>query len=53
MSWAYIRKIFADGLGKARRGKNNLIIFPDQGNPRGEELARLRKENADLREASD
>ena len=33
--------------------KNNLIVFPGQGNPRDEEVARLKKENADLRETSD
>ena len=29
---------------------NNIRVFPGQGNPRDEELAKLRKENADLRE---
>jgi transposase-like protein len=33
--------------------KSNLRIFPGQGNPRDEELARLRKENADLRETNE
>jgi transposase-like protein len=28
----------------------NIRVFPGQGNPRDEELSRLRKENADLRE---
>jgi transposase-like protein len=58
-------KEIADGLGihqenlcrwlreSKEGGKNNLIIFPGQGNPRDEELARLKKENADLRETSD
>ena len=32
---------------------NNLKIFPGQGIPRDEELGRLRKEVADLRETSD
>jgi transposase-like protein len=57
-------KEIADGLGihkenLCRRlreskegGKNNLIVFPGQGNPRDEELARLKKKNTDLREAS-
>jgi transposase-like protein len=30
-----------------------LKVFPGQGNPRDEELARLRKENADLRETNE
>jgi transposase len=29
---------------------NNIRVFPGHGNPRDEELAKLRKENADLRE---
>jgi transposase-like protein len=33
--------------------KCNLRAFPGQGNPRDEELARLRKENADLRETNE
>jgi transposase-like protein len=41
-------------LRESKEGeKNNLIIFPGQGNPRDEELARLKKEAADLRERSD
>ena len=28
----------------------NIKVFPGQGNPRDEELARLKRENADLRE---
>jgi len=31
----------------------NIRVFPGQGNPRDEELARLRKENADLRETNE
>ena len=30
-----------------------LTAFPGQGNPRDEEVARLRKENADLRETNE
>ena len=30
-----------------------LKVFPGQGNPRDEEVARLRKENADLRETNE
>jgi len=33
--------------------KNNLLVFPGQGNPRDEEVARLKKENADLRETNE
>jgi len=32
---------------------SNIRVFPGQGNPRDEELARLRKENADLRETNE
>ena len=31
----------------------NIMVFPGQGNPRDEELAQLRKENKDLREANE
>ena len=31
----------------------NIRAFPGQGNPRDEELYRLKKENADLREANE
>jgi transposase-like protein len=33
--------------------KSSLKAFPGRGNPRDEELARLRKENADLRETNE
>jgi transposase len=33
--------------------KQNIRAFPGQGNPRDEELTRLRKEVADLREANE
>jgi transposase-like protein len=33
--------------------KDNLKVFPGQGVPRDEELARLKKENADLRETNE
>ena len=33
--------------------KSNLKVFPGQGNPRDEELSRLRKEVADLRETNE
>jgi len=32
---------------------SNLKVFPGQGNPRDEEMARLRKEVADLRETNE
>lgn len=32
---------------------NNLKVFPGQGIPRDEEIARLKKENADLRETNE
>ena len=32
---------------------NNVRVFPGQGNPRDEEVARLKKENADLRETNE
>jgi len=34
-------------------GSGNIRLFPGSGNARDEELARLRKENADLREANE
>jgi transposase len=34
-------------------GKSNIRVFPGQGNPRDEELARLRREVADLRETNE
>jgi len=56
-------KEIADGLGfhpenlsrwlresAESKGMNNIKVFPGQGNPRDEEMARLKKENADLRE---
>jgi len=33
--------------------KKNLRVFPGRGNPRDEEVARLRKEVADLRETNE
>jgi transposase len=33
--------------------KNNITVFPGQGIPRDEELSRLRKEVADLRETNE
>jgi len=33
--------------------KKNLKVFPGRGNPRDEEVARLKKENADLRETNE
>ena len=32
---------------------SNIRVFPGRGNPKDEELFRLRKENADLREANE
>jgi len=41
-------------LRESQEGKvKDLKIFPGQGNPRDEEMARLKKENADLREANE
>ena len=41
-------------LRECQEGKTkNLKVFPGQGNPRDEEMARLKKENADLREANE
>jgi hypothetical protein len=40
-------------LRENKEGEKNLIAFPGQGNPRDGELSRLRKENADLREANE
>ena len=34
-------------------GGKNIRVFPGQGNPRDEEVARLKKENADLRETNE
>jgi transposase-like protein len=34
-------------------GESNIKVFPGQGNPRYEELPRLRKETAGLRKTSD
>jgi len=33
--------------------KENLKVFPGQGNPRDQEMARLRKEVSDLRETNE
>ena len=33
--------------------KKHITVFPGQGNPRDEEVARLKKENADLRETNE
>jgi transposase-like protein len=39
---------------ESEEGKtNSLRVFPGQGNPRDEELYRLKKENTDLREANE
>ena len=40
-----------DNLSRWKRemSEDNLKAFPGQGNPRDEELTRLRKENADLK----
>ena len=41
-------------LKESREGKRkNVSVFPGQGNPRDEEVARLKKENADLRETNE
>ena len=34
-------------------GNRKLKVFPGHGNPRDEEVARLRKENAELQEANE
>jgi len=41
-------------LSESEEGeKKKLVVFPGQGNPRDEEVARLRKENADLKETNE
>jgi len=41
-------------LRESKEGETKkLIVFPGQGNPRDEEVARLKKENADLRESNE
>jgi transposase len=41
-------------IRESQEGKNkNIRVFPGQGNPRDEELYRLRKEVADLRETNE
>ena len=41
-------------LRESKEGeKKNIKVFPGQGNPRDEEVSRLKKENADLKETSD
>jgi len=41
-------------LRESEEGKTSgLKVFPGQGNSRDEDLARLRKENADLRETNE
>jgi len=41
-------------LRESREGESGkLKVFPGQGNPRDEEVARLRKEVADLRETNE
>jgi len=39
---------------ESKKGESgNIRVFPGRGNPRDEEVARLRKENTDLREANE
>ena len=41
-------------LRESQEGESgNLKVFPGHGNPRDEEVARLKKENADLRETNE
>ena len=41
-------------LRESKEGElSNLRVFPGQGNPRDEEVARLKKEVADLRETNE
>ena len=41
-------------LRESKEGeKKNIRIFPGQGNARDEEIARLKRENADLRESNE
>ena len=41
-------------LRESREGEaKNILVFPGQGNPRDEEVARLKKEVADLRETNE
>jgi transposase-like protein len=41
-------------LRESKEGEaSNIRVFPGRGNPKDEELFRLRKENADLKEANE
>jgi len=41
-------------LRESKKGKaENIRVFPGRGNSRDEELSRLKKENADLRETNE
>jgi len=41
-------------LRESKEGeKKNIKVFPGQGNPRDEEVSRLKKENADLKETNE
>jgi len=41
-------------LRESKEGEaSNIRVFPGRGNPKDEELFRLRKENADLRETNE
>jgi transposase-like protein len=48
------RTVLGQWVRASEKGEaDGLKVFPGRGNPRDEELARLRKENADLREANE
>jgi transposase-like protein len=48
------RSCLSNWIRESKESANShLNAFPGRGNPRDEELARLRKENADLRETNE
>jgi transposase len=48
------RTVMYKWLKEAEKGiEDNIAVFPGRGIPRDEELAQLRKENADLRESNE
>jgi len=48
------RSLLSRWIREHRDGKGkNIKLFPGHGNPRDEEVARLKKENADLRETNE
>ena len=48
------QEILSRWIRQSKEGANNgLKVFPGHGNPRDEEVSRLRMENAELREANE